>query len=149
MPSGKDCQHFKTNISRLNATPDVRVRVRRVVVAVPIPQTRVRRVVPITANVQHRAARVRAGSVPTALYYSVKLIYTLRGESPLTNPLKEAFCKGDPRCPSTRTTRRRRRSNTTNPRPPRSTNNRQRTAPSRPSTSSRKNTLLRFRRLLR
>lgn len=48
-------------MSRLNATPDVRVRVRRIVITVPIPQTRVRRVVPIPTNGKDRAVDVRVG----------------------------------------------------------------------------------------
>ena len=42
--------------SRLNATPDVRVSVPNVIVAVPIPQTVIVAVVPITADDQNRGS---------------------------------------------------------------------------------------------
>ena len=50
-----------TPLKRLfaKATAEVRVRARRGVITAPIPQTRVRRVVPIPTNGKHRAARKR------------------------------------------------------------------------------------------
>ena len=41
------------------ATPDTRVRARRIVITAPTPQTRVRRIVPIPANRKDRAAGER------------------------------------------------------------------------------------------
>ena len=60
LPRGKDYTRFD-EIIRLNATPDIRVRVRRIVITVPIPQTRVRRVVPIPANRKDGTVGVRVG----------------------------------------------------------------------------------------
>lgn len=51
LPWGKDYVCFE-KFYRLNATPDIRVIVRRVIVTIPIPKPSIVVVVPITASVE-------------------------------------------------------------------------------------------------
>ena len=63
LPRGKDCACF-FKFHRLNATPDIRVIVRRVIVAIPIPKPSIVVVVPITASVED------TGIAHTTLFYT-------------------------------------------------------------------------------
>ena len=108
LPRGKDCACF-FKFHRLNATPDIRVIVRRVIVAIPIPKPSIVVVVPITASVED------TGIAHTTLFYTDTPIIEqpirrlppyIKGEvSPLIIPLlKRCVAKATP---DTRVTERR------------------------------------------
>lgn len=78
-----------TEFPRLNATPDVTVRIRNAVVTVPIPQSSIVAVVPIPTDDKDG----------DCTHYPFVCIFIYQGGGfPLNNPsLKEVYSKGDPR----------------------------------------------------
>lgn len=71
--------------TKLNATPDVRVSVRRVIITIPIPKTSIVVVIPIPTDIQDTG-------IAHTTHIEYFFVHYIKGEvSPLTIPLLKRF----------------------------------------------------------